>query len=77
MITIHHISEPLYSHFIHPSNSNSNRGEDKVLAGGARRAASYMAFKGAGITAPTLHLPLGLRSTSWEPLVEVMHTLRE
>lgn len=29
MKTTHHISEPLYPHFIHPSNSNSNRGEDK------------------------------------------------
>jgi len=52
MITTHHISEPLYSHFIHPSNSNSNRGEDKLLAGGTRLAATYMASKGAGITPP-------------------------
>lgn len=56
MITTHHISEPLYSHFIHPSNSNNNRGEDKLLAGGARLAASYVASKGAGIT-PSLTSP--------------------
>jgi len=77
MITTHHISEPLYSHFIHPSNSNSNRGMIRVLAGGARLAARYVASKRVWNNNPPLqplHLPLGLWSISWEPLVEIVYS---